>query len=141
TFIPSIHLQDRKKGFLRYFDRTHLLHSFLSLLLLLEEFALARDVAAVALREHVFAQCLHVGAGNDFRSDSGLNSDFVELAWNEVLQLNRDLPSPLVSLVLVDDYAERIDGITVDQHIELHQLAATVLEHLVIERRVATADR
>src|SRR3954454_2956314 len=44
--------------FLRYLHRTHLLHALLAGLLLLEQLALARHVAAVALGEHVLAQRL-----------------------------------------------------------------------------------
>ena len=49
----SVYLQDCEKRFLRNFHRAYLLHPLLAFLLLLEELALAGDVAAVALGEHV----------------------------------------------------------------------------------------
>ena len=51
----SVHLKNREKRLLRNLDRPHLLHSLFSFLLLLEQLALSRDVAAVALGENVLA--------------------------------------------------------------------------------------
>ena len=55
----SSDLEHRKERLLRDLDRADLLHPLLALLLLLEQLALAGDVAAVALGEHVLAQRLH----------------------------------------------------------------------------------
>src|SRR5437016_500946 len=60
-------LQHGQEGFLRYFHRADLFHALLAGLLFLEEFALARDVAAVTLGEHVLAQRLDRGARDDVR--------------------------------------------------------------------------
>src|SRR6185503_21022489 len=49
-------LKDGEEGLLRNFHAAHLLHAFLARLLLLEELAPARDVAPVALGQHVLAQ-------------------------------------------------------------------------------------
>src|SRR3954470_10717533 len=133
----SVDLQHREKRLLRNLHRSHLLHALLSLLLLLEELALARDVAAVALGKNILAERLDAGARDDFGSDRRLNRNLEELARNEVLELVGDLAAPLVGLVLVDDDAECIDGIAVDQHVEPHQIAATIFQHIVVERGVA----
>ena len=53
-------LQHGQEGFLRDLDRADLLHALLAFLLLLEQLALARDVAAVALGDDVLAQRLDV---------------------------------------------------------------------------------
>src|SRR2546423_5025101 len=53
--VLLVHLQHREKRFLRYLHGADLLHPLLSLLLLLEELALARYVAAVALRQDVLS--------------------------------------------------------------------------------------
>src|SRR5918911_2906661 len=55
---PSIpaHLECGDEGLLRDLDFAELAHLLLARLLLLEQLALARDVAAVALGEHVLAQ-------------------------------------------------------------------------------------
>src|SRR5215207_4907306 len=58
-------LQHGEKCFLRNFDAADALHALLAFLLLLEQLALARDVAAVALGEHVLAQRLDRLARDD----------------------------------------------------------------------------
>src|SRR5260221_11298644 len=72
-------LQHGQEGFLRYFHRADLLHALLASLLFLEKFAFARDVAAVALGEHILAQRLDRGAGDDVRANRGLTCPFTHL--------------------------------------------------------------
>src|SRR5512139_2291194 len=66
-------LQHREEGLLRDLDLAELLHALLAFFLLLEQLALARDVAAVALGEHVLAQRLDGRAGDHVRADRGLD--------------------------------------------------------------------
>src|SRR2546425_11834067 len=90
-----VNLQDRQERFLRDLDRAHLLHALLSLFLLLEQLALARHVAAVALGRDVLAQradrlpCDHLGA------DRGLDHDLEQLSRDQLAQLLGDLLAPL----------------------------------------------
>src|SRR5712691_12712916 len=72
TFVFRSHLQHREERFLRDFHFADALHALLACLLLLEQLALARDVAAVALGEHVLAQRLHRFAGDDAAADGRL---------------------------------------------------------------------
>src|SRR6478752_3292534 len=69
-FIPLFiaDLQDRQKSFLRDLDITNLFHSFFSGLLLFQQLALARDIEAIALCKHVFAQRLGPFPSNDMRA-------------------------------------------------------------------------
>src|SRR5437868_5142148 len=53
------HLQHREERLLRDFDAADRLHPLLALLLLLQQLALAGNVAAVALRDHVLAHRPH----------------------------------------------------------------------------------
>src|SRR5687767_8632596 len=121
-----VDLQDRQKRFLRNLDRAHLLHALLPLFLLLEELALSRDVAAVALREHVLPKRLHRRAGDDLVADRRLDRDFEELPRDELTQLVGDLATVLVGLLAVDDDAERVDRVAVDEHVELHEIARAI---------------
>src|SRR5258708_39822667 len=75
-----VEVEDGEDRLLRPLDGAALLHAFASLLLLLEQLALARDVAAVALREHVLAASLHRFACDDARADRRLNRDVEELS-------------------------------------------------------------
>jgi hypothetical protein len=62
-------------------DRLHLL---LALLLLLEQLALAGDVAAVALGEHVLALRLHRLAGDDLAADGRLDGHVEHLPRDQL---------------------------------------------------------
>ena len=55
-----------------------------------------------------------------------------------LLELLRNAAPPLVSLVPVDNKAQCVDGIAIEQHIHLHQIRAAVFLDLIIERSVAT---
>src|ERR1039458_2063278 len=96
-------LEHFDKGFLGDVDGTEGLHAFLAFLLLLQEFALAADVAAIALRGHVFAQRADGFAGNDFTADGGLNGDGVLLAGDDFLELGGEGASPALRFVTVHD--------------------------------------
>ena len=63
-------LQDGQERLLGHLDAPDLLHAPLALLLLLEQLALARDVAAVALGDDVLAEGLDRLAGDDVRADA-----------------------------------------------------------------------
>src|SRR5882762_8634398 len=135
-----VNLQDRQEGLLRDLDGPHLLHALLSFLLLLEQLALARDVAAVALRGHVLAQRADRLAGDYLGPNGGLDHDLEQLARDQLPQLLRDLLAPLIRLVAVDDDRERVHRFAVQDHVEFHQVGRAVLEEFVVERRIAAGD-
>ena len=78
------HAQDRQEGLLRDLDGSDALHPLLSFLLLLEELALAGDVATVALREDVLAHRGDGLAGDDVAADRGLDRHLEHLARDEL---------------------------------------------------------
>src|SRR5918992_1542049 len=81
-----IQLEHREERLLRHLHAAHLLHALLAFLLLLEQLALARDVAAVALRDHVLAHRLHRLARDDLRPDRCLDRDLELLPWDLLAQ-------------------------------------------------------
>src|SRR5262249_28876282 len=99
--------QGRDEGLLRHVDAPDGLHPLLALLLLLQQLALARDVAAVALGQHVLAHRADVLAGDDTRADRGLDRDLELLARDQLLELGRHGQAVLAGVVGVDDLAER----------------------------------
>src|SRR5438876_12097196 len=135
-----VNLQDRQERLLRDLDRSYLLHPLLSFFLLLEQLALARDVAPVAFGGHVLAQRADRLAGDHLGADRGLDHHLEQLARDQLPQLLGDLLAPLVRLVAVDDDRERIHGFTVQQHVELDEIGRAVLEELIVERRVTAGD-
>ncbi len=56
SLLVLLRFQNRQKRLLRDFHFTELLHAFLTLFLLLEQFAFSGNVAAVAFRCHVLAE-------------------------------------------------------------------------------------
>src|SRR5262245_20160623 len=86
----SLHLEEGQERLLGDVHPADLLHALLALLLLLEELALARDVAAVALGEDVLAQGRHVLACDDLAADRRLDRHLEELARDLLAQLGRE---------------------------------------------------
>src|SRR6266568_4404980 len=82
-----VHPQDGQEGFLGDVHRPHPLHALLALLLLLEELALAGDVASVALGEDVLAEGLDGLAGDDPGADRGLDRHLEHLAGDHLAHL------------------------------------------------------
>ena len=78
--LVAFEAEDRQERLLRDLDAPDLLHALLALFLLLEELALAADVAAVALGGDVLAQGLDRLAGDDLAADRRLDGDLVLLA-------------------------------------------------------------
>src|ERR1700692_1523018 len=68
-----IHLQTGDEGFLRDVDLAELPHALLALLLLLQKFALAGDVAAIPLRGDVLPERAHGLACDHLAADRSLN--------------------------------------------------------------------
>src|SRR5205814_7164097 len=90
-----------------------LLHAFLAFLLFLEQLAFAGHVAAIAFREHVLAQRLDGGTGDDRAADGRLHRDFEHLPRDELLHLVHQLAAALIGAVAVHDDRQRIHLIAV----------------------------
>src|SRR5262245_59155502 len=84
-------------------------HALLAFLLLLEQLALAGDVAPVELGRHVLAEGLHRLAGDHLAADRRLDRDVELLPGQELLQLLGHPPAVLEGLVAVDDHTEGVD--------------------------------
>ena len=107
----------------------------------LEELALARDVAAVALRRDVLALGLHGLARDDLRADRGLDRHVEQLARDQLLQAFDHLLAVGVGLVAVHDRAERVDRLAVQQHVDADEVRLLVAPRLVVEARVPARAR
>src|SRR3989475_3345477 len=75
-----VNLQDRQERLLWDLDRSHLLHALLSFFLLLEQLALARHVAPIALGGDVLAQRADRLAGDQDRKSTRLNSSHSQIS-------------------------------------------------------------
>src|SRR5215813_10820986 len=85
---PShIHLQRRDERLLRDVDLAVLAHLLLAFLLLLQQLAFARDVAAVALGGHVLTESTHGLARDHLATNRGLDRHLEHVRRNELFQL------------------------------------------------------
>src|ERR671929_163698 len=91
-----VQVEHGEERLLRHLDAADLLHPLLPRLLLLEQLALARDVAAVALREHVLALRLHRLACDHSRADRRLDRHVEELARDLLPQALDERPATVV---------------------------------------------
>src|SRR5262249_20672586 len=118
-----IHLQRCDEGFLRDVDLAELAHLPLALLLLVEELALAGDVAAIAFGGHVLAERADRLACDHLAADSGLDWYLEQVPRDQVLELLAHRPAARLGALLVDDHGERIHRLAVDEDRELHEVA------------------
>src|SRR5215203_4715109 len=131
------HAEDREEGLLRNLHRPHPLHPLLPFLLLLEQLALAADVATVALRQDVLAHGADGLARHDVAPDRRLDGHLEHLARDQLLQLVGELAARRLRPIPVDDEAQRVDGLAVHQDVELHEVGRAVPRLLVVHRCVA----
>src|SRR5215211_1551064 len=120
--LTRLNSQRGEEGFLWYLYAAHLFHAALAFFLLLEELALAGYVAAVAFGRDVLA----VGADGLARDHTfahrGLHRHLELLAGDQLFELLDERASALVGFVAVDDDRERVDGVTGDEDLDLHQV-------------------
>src|SRR5205085_4227301 len=109
------HPQRRNERFLRYAHAAILPHPLLPLLLLLQQLALARRVAAVAFRRHVLAQRRDRLARDDLAADRGLDRDLEQVARDQILQPLAHAAAARLGVGAVDDHGEGVDRLVVDE--------------------------
>src|SRR6478752_3057820 len=136
TLSRLVKLEHRHESLLRDLDRSHSLHPLLPFLLLLQELALARDVAAVTLRKDIFAHRRNRLACDDLAADGGLKRNYEHLTRDDRLQLLDQLAALDLSLAAMHDQGQRVDGIAGHEHVELDEVALPESDHLVVHRRI-----
>src|SRR5690606_31872171 len=91
-----IHFQRRNESLLRDFHLSEFAHFLLAGLLLLEQLALAGDVTAVALGQHVLPKGTDGFARNNPAADRRLNGDLEEMRRDELFQFLAHGPAALL---------------------------------------------
>jgi hypothetical protein len=117
-----------------------LFHLLFALLLLVEELALAGDVAAVAFRGDVLAHLAHVVAGDDLAADRGLDRDLEHLRRDDLGELLAQVAALPLGLGPVHDARKGVHRLAVHEDVHLHQVGRPVLAELVVHRAVAAGD-
>lgn len=138
--VGSVEFEHGEEGFLRDFYGANLLHALLAFFLLLEEFALSGDVAAVAFCGHVLAHGLDGLAGDNFRSYGCLNSDVELLTRYQLLELLTHAASESDGVVDMGEGREGVDALAVEENIELDELRLTEVVDMVVEGGIAFGD-
>src|SRR5690242_9216180 len=129
-------LQDGEKRLLRDLDMAQLLHALFSFFLTFEKLSLARNIAAVALREHVLAKRLDGRTCDDGAADGGLHGHLEHLPRNQFLHLVHELAAAMIGILAVHDERERVHPLVVDEYIELDQRRRLEMAELIVERGV-----
>src|SRR5690242_9108888 len=137
----ALYLQNREERLLRDFHRPDLLHAALARLLFFQQLFLARDVAAIALGEHILAQGFDVFTRDDVRPDRCLHRHVEHLSRDELAHLLGELAPARLRARAMHDERQRIDPFAVDENIELHQIGHAKLLELVVERSIAATYR
>ncbi len=133
--------QRRDESLLGHVNAPNGLHTFLAFLLLFQQLALTRDIAAVTLSQHVFAQGFNRFSGDDASAHCGLHGDLKLLPGDEFLQALGHALSVGVSGILMDDGTESINAFTVEKNVNLHQVSGLLAGLVVIQRGVAAGAR
>src|SRR5580658_6059763 len=97
------HSQHRQEGLLRNIDLPNAFHAFLAFFLFFQEFALAGDIAAVALGNDVLADGAYGLARDHFGADGRLDGNFEHLPRNQFAHLADQRAAALIGEILVDD--------------------------------------
>src|SRR6185369_14909274 len=136
-----IHLQRGNERLLRDVDLPVLAHLLFAFLLLVEQFALARGVAAVALGGDVLAEGAHGLACDDLAADGGLDRYHEHVRRDQFFQLLGHGAAARLSARAMDEHGERVDRVAVHQHLQLHQVGDFVIGEVIVERGIAARDR
>src|SRR3546814_10799140 len=119
TSFPSsiciflIQFQHRHEGRLRDFHVADLAHALLPFLLFLQQLTFTGDIATIPLRRYVLAQGTDVLAGDDLRTDGGLDGYFKLLPRQQLFELLAYFLAEVVRIAPVDERRQRIDRLTV----------------------------
>ena len=102
------------KGFLRNADHSDGFHALFAAFLLFQQFALAADIAAVALGQNVFAQGLDGLARDNAATDGGLKRNLELMAIDLLLEFFQDDAASIFGGGFVRDQAQCFDHFAVD---------------------------
>ena len=136
----AVKFEDGKEGFLRHLHVADLLHAFLASLLLLEQFALAADVASVTFGSDVLADLLDGLAGDNLASDCGLYGDVELLTGKEFLEAFTHAAAEGDGVVDVGERGEGVDAFAVEEDVEADKFGGAEAGGVIIEGSVATTD-
>src|SRR5438105_6545876 len=99
-----IHFEGGDECLLRDLDAAELPHSLFAFLLLVEKFAFARNVAAIALGGDILAQRLDGFSRDNLAADRRLHRNLEQMSWNQILELLAHRPAASFGARAVHDH-------------------------------------
>src|SRR6266849_882366 len=132
--------QNGEEGFLGDIDLADALHALLAFFLFFEEFALTRDVAAVAFGQNVFANGRDGFARDHAAANRGLNGHLEHLPRNQFAQARHQVAPALVRLFAMANHGQRVYRLATHQNVELDEVRFAVASKVIIERGVAARN-
>src|SRR5450830_1809249 len=99
------------------------------------------DVTAIALGQNVLAQRLDVFSRNDGGANGCLNGHIEHLPGNQLAHLGSHRTTTELAVGAMDNNGQRIDSLTVDQHVDLDHIGRPVFLELIVHRGVTAGGR
>ena len=117
--LSSVELEYGEECLLRYLYVSNLLHSLLTLLLFLKQFALSADVSSVAFCGNVLAYALDGLACHNLRTYGSLYGNVELLSRYEVFQFLAHPSAECDGIVLMSECRQGVYCLAIEQYVEL----------------------
>mmetsp|Transcript_18479 Transcript_18479/g.31861 ORF Transcript_18479/g.31861 Transcript_18479/m.31861 type:complete len:240 (+) Transcript_18479:266-985(+) len=120
--------------------KADLLELLLALLLLLQQLLLARDVAPIALGQHILPNRREPLSDDDLGTDGRLDAQVKQLPRNVLLKSGNDGAGARKRVLFMHDGRQRIDAVAVEQRVHLDYGRRLPFAHLVVKGGIARGD-
>src|SRR5690554_6075213 len=131
--VLVVQLQYGQEGLLRDVHGSNLSHALLSFFLLFQQLALPADVSPIAFSSNVLAHGRYGFPGHDLLSDSRLYGNHELLPRQQLLKLSTELSPKILHSAAVDQRAESIYFLSVQQDIHFDDIADPIINGLIIK--------
>ena len=135
-----VHLEHCKECRLGHLHITNLAHTFLTLLLLLQQLTLTADITTITLGSHILTHLTHSLSGNNLCTNGRLNGNIKLLAGDELFEFLAHLATEVIGVVGEDERRECIHRLAIEQNIEFREAALTIANLVVVKRGITPRD-
>src|SRR5207253_10360892 len=101
----------------------------------------AGGITSITLGRNVLPKSRDGLSCNDLSTNCRLNRDLEQMARDQILQALAHAAAARFGIGSVDDHAQRVDRLVVDEDAHLDEVALAVTELVIVEARIAAADR
>ena len=136
----SIKFQHSKESFLRHFNISYLLHTLLSFLLFLKEFAFTAHITSITFCRNILSDTLDCISCHDLCADCSLYGYIKLLAWYQVFQLFTHLTSYGHGIVLMRQCGQSINWFAIEQYVKLGKTRWPESINVIVKLGITLAD-